>query len=40
MCYFSAKFGYFLIWLAGGGFFGYFSSISEENWRISVQDLD
>jgi len=40
MCYFSAKFGHFLIWLPGGGVFGYFRNIGGKIWRIFVRDLE
>jgi len=47
MCYFSAKFGYFLIWLAGKICFlrvadvlAIFEIFWLKIWRIFVQDLD
>ena len=47
MCYFSAKFGYFFIWLAGkirvwrvAAFLAIFAIFWQKIWRIFVQDLD
>jgi len=47
MCYFSAKFGYFFIWLAGkicvwwvADFLAIFETCRRKIWRIFVQVLD
>jgi len=47
MCYFSVKFGYFFIWLAGkicvwrvADLLAIFAIFRRKIWRIFVQDLD
>jgi len=47
MCYFSAKFGYFFIWLGGkfyvwrvADFLAIFAIFRQKIWQIFVQDLD